>query len=51
MSPVPIRVVVADDSRPRRPGDVLVVGATERVTDAAEYGLVSRHPFIYHRES
>jgi len=32
-----------------RPGGVLVVGATERVSDAAGLGLAAIHPFTYRR--
>jgi chemotaxis protein methyltransferase CheR len=32
-----------------RPGGYLVIGATERVADAASLGLKSTHPFIYRK--
>jgi chemotaxis protein methyltransferase CheR len=32
-----------------RPGGVLVIGGTERVTDAASLGLATIHPFIYRK--
>lgn len=32
-----------------RPGGILVIGATERVTDAGSLGLAPIHPFIYRK--
>ncbi|HEY1520581.1 MAG TPA: protein-glutamate O-methyltransferase CheR [Solirubrobacteraceae bacterium] len=32
-----------------RPGGLLVIGGTERITDAAALGLASTHPFIYRK--
>ena len=32
-----------------RPGGLLVIGGTERITDAASLGLASIHPFIYRK--
>jgi chemotaxis protein methyltransferase CheR len=32
-----------------RPGGILVIGGTERVTDAAALGLAPIHPFIYRK--
>jgi len=32
-----------------RPGGVLVIGGTERISDAAPLGLVTIHPFIYRK--
>ena len=32
-----------------RPGGVLVIGGTERITDAASLGLAPIHPFIYRK--
>jgi chemotaxis protein methyltransferase CheR len=32
-----------------RPGGVLVIGATERIADAASLGLAPLHPFIYRK--
>jgi chemotaxis protein methyltransferase CheR len=32
-----------------RPGGVLVVGATERVSDAPRLGLTATHPFTYRK--
>jgi chemotaxis protein methyltransferase CheR len=32
-----------------RPGGVLIIGGTERITDAASLGLSSIHPFIYRK--
>jgi chemotaxis protein methyltransferase CheR len=32
-----------------RPGGVMVIGGTERITDAASLGLASIHPFIYRK--
>jgi chemotaxis protein methyltransferase CheR len=34
-----------------RPGGILVIGGTERVTDAASLGLAPIHPFIYRKSS
>jgi chemotaxis protein methyltransferase CheR len=32
-----------------RPGGILVIGGTERITDAASLGLATIHPFIYRK--
>ena len=32
-----------------RPGGVLVIGGTERISDAAALGLATIHPFIYRK--
>jgi len=32
-----------------RPGGLMVIGGTERITDAAGLGLISVHPFIYRK--
>ena len=32
-----------------RPGGVMVIGGTERITDAASLGLAPIHPFIYRK--
>jgi len=32
-----------------RPGGILVIGGTERITDAASLGLAAIHPFIYRK--
>jgi chemotaxis protein methyltransferase CheR len=32
-----------------RPGGVMVIGGTERITDAASLGLTPIHPFIYRK--
>jgi len=32
-----------------RPGGVLVIGGTERITDAAALGLAAIHPFVYRK--
>jgi chemotaxis protein methyltransferase CheR len=32
-----------------RPGGMLVIGGTERITDAASLGLIPVHPFIYRK--
>ena len=34
-----------------RPGGIMVIGGTERVTDAASLGLAPIHPFIYRKSS
>ena len=36
-------------ARALRPGGVLVIGGTERVTDAPSLGLATIHPFIYRK--
>jgi chemotaxis protein methyltransferase CheR len=32
-----------------RPGGILIIGGTERITDAASLGLATIHPFIYRK--
>ncbi|HTP18826.1 MAG TPA: protein-glutamate O-methyltransferase CheR [Solirubrobacteraceae bacterium] len=36
-------------ARALRPGGVLVIGGTERISDAASLGLATIHPFIYRK--
>jgi chemotaxis protein methyltransferase CheR len=36
-------------ARALRPGGVLVIGGTERISDAASLGLTAIHPFIYRK--
>ena len=39
----------ASFARALRPGGLLVIGGTERITDAASLGLAPIHPFIYRK--